>query len=175
MADEVPCCSSSALHDCSWCGAKEGSLPGIPRHKACGQCNITFYCSVGCQKKHWKEGGHKRNCLSPEDRKLKKAESLSIMSMRADEAKERRIQGECAICLEDLESTILSTLPCSHTFHKSCLSILREAGIAQLCPLCRAQLPPSAEKMFEDAASIYFPIKERVVRAHACWDTTAHL
>jgi TPR repeat protein len=32
-----------------------------PLH-ACSQCHTTHYCNRECQMKHWKEGGHKREC-----------------------------------------------------------------------------------------------------------------
>ncbi|XP_067683775.1 histone-lysine N-methyltransferase EHMT1-like [Haliotis asinina] len=30
--------------------------------KTCGQCQGPLYCSKECQRKHWKEGGHKKEC-----------------------------------------------------------------------------------------------------------------
>ena len=30
---------------------------------------MTYYCSVECQKKHWK-GNHKKYCLTPEERRV---------------------------------------------------------------------------------------------------------
>jgi hypothetical protein len=39
---------------------------------------------------------------------------------------------------------------------------LRKAGVEQACPMCRAKLPDSAGKMFDDAATIFFPIQWRV-------------
>ena len=35
---------------------------------------MAFYCSIECQTKHWKTGGHKRNCKTPEERSVAKAE-----------------------------------------------------------------------------------------------------
>ena len=31
-------------------------------HKPCSKCKVAYYCSVLCQKQHWKEGGHKQQC-----------------------------------------------------------------------------------------------------------------
>ena len=31
----------------------------------CGRCKRAWYCSRRCQKKHWKEGGHKKVCVEP--------------------------------------------------------------------------------------------------------------
>ena len=31
-------------------------------YKQCSRCTCVYYCSVDCQRKHWKEGGHKDEC-----------------------------------------------------------------------------------------------------------------
>jgi TPR repeat protein len=41
---------------CRVCG-KEGE-----GYKYCSKCTCVFYCSVGCQRKDWKENGHKEEC-----------------------------------------------------------------------------------------------------------------
>ena len=41
---------------CGVCG-KEGKV-----YKQCSRCTCVYYCSVDCQRKHWKEGGHKDEC-----------------------------------------------------------------------------------------------------------------
>ena len=30
--------------------------------KRCAQCHVVSYCGKECQTKHWKQGGHKRDC-----------------------------------------------------------------------------------------------------------------
>ena len=30
---------------------------------ACARCKVIMYCNVNCQKKHWKQGGHKQECI----------------------------------------------------------------------------------------------------------------
>ena len=30
--------------------------------RACKQCHTTQYCNKKCQRQHWSEGGHKREC-----------------------------------------------------------------------------------------------------------------
>ena len=47
----LPCCAT--------CGTPKTTRR--PLH-ACSQCHTTHYCNRDCQMKHWKEGGHKRNC-----------------------------------------------------------------------------------------------------------------
>ena len=41
---------------CGVCG-KEGK-----GYKQCSRCTCVYYCSVDCQRKDWKEGGHKDEC-----------------------------------------------------------------------------------------------------------------
>ena len=71
-------------------------------------------------------------------------------------------QNQCAICLESLSETPKLTLECSHTFHQSCLKELRKLALQQTCPICRANLPPSAKDMCIDAWVIFKPIEKRV-------------
>jgi len=59
-----------SLRDCAYCGASEGSIPGIPMHRACGRCEIVFYCGPKCQQWHWKAGGHKQHCIPKADRRV---------------------------------------------------------------------------------------------------------
>jgi len=66
-------CGSSSRTDCAWCGAKEGSIPGILKHHQCARCKLTFYCSRNCQRRHWREGGHKQSCVAPADRRASAA------------------------------------------------------------------------------------------------------
>ena len=47
------------------------------------------------------------------------------------------------------------TLPCTHAFHPSCIDGLRHFGMNNLCPLCRAELPPGPEKLYEEAVLRY--------------------
>ena len=41
---------------CRVCG-KKGE-----RYKHCSRCTCVYYCSVDCQRKDWKENGHKEEC-----------------------------------------------------------------------------------------------------------------
>ena len=78
--------SNSTHRDCAWCRAQESLLHSIPKHYACARCKITFYCSVQCQKRHWKEGGHKRHCFAPEQRKVVATIKTSAVSVTGSEA-----------------------------------------------------------------------------------------
>ena len=41
---------------CSGCGNNAAHL------RKCAACKVAAYCSRACQVKHWKEGGHRREC-----------------------------------------------------------------------------------------------------------------
>ena len=47
---------------CSWAGCGRTLVSSKNR---CGGCKRAFYCARACQKKHWKEGGHRRACQEP--------------------------------------------------------------------------------------------------------------
>ena len=46
--------ATPSLKDCANCGAPEGKVYGVTVHRPCSKCGITYYCSVICQKRHWK-------------------------------------------------------------------------------------------------------------------------
>ena len=45
-------------------------------------------------------------------------------------------------------------LPCGHAYCGGCLAELRSKRVAQACPLCRAELPPGVEGLFDLAVRI---------------------
>ena len=40
-------------------------------------------------------------------------------------------------------------LPCGHAYCRSCLAELRAKGVRQECPLCRAELPPGPDGLYD--------------------------
>ena len=43
---------------------------------------------------------------------------------------------------------------CGHRFHAECVLALQRSGVNNLCPLCRAAMPESADTMCEDAQTL---------------------
>ena len=50
---------------CSWSACGRELSADAAQNKRCGRCKSEFYCGRACQKKHWKEGGHKLACEEP--------------------------------------------------------------------------------------------------------------
>jgi len=46
---------------CGFCKHDEGSSQSQSLMQ-CKRCRVTYYCSKECQRKHWREGGHKEAC-----------------------------------------------------------------------------------------------------------------
>lgn len=59
------------------------------------------------------------------------------------QAEEGGSLGECAICLDGVES-LAKEMPCGHRFHGECLE--RWLGVHGNCPVCRHELPPAKEE-----------------------------
>ena len=147
--------ATPSLKDCANCGAREGTVPGSPTHSSCARCGLAWYCARACQAEHWKHG-HKQQCVKKEDRRVVRSEDDD------DRGAERATQPECAICLEPLTVASQSQkLPCKHTYHTDCVNQLRKFGIKQVCPLCRADLPPGPEQLFEEGIRRWVILERR--------------
>ena len=70
----------------------------------------------------------------------------------------------CAICLEQMDEYPACSLPCKHSFHSHCITSIRSRCTAKLCPLCRAELPPSASVLYDRAMNKYFDIERKQLR-----------
>ena len=73
----------------------------------------------------------------------------------------------CVICIGPVVAPV--ELPCGHAYCGSCLAELRSKGVGQACPLCRAELPPGVEGLWELAWRIYLRIVGMVKRGEASW------
>ena len=143
--------ATPSLKGCANCGAGENTIPGIIIHLPCSRCKITYYCSVICQKHHWKEGGHKHNCVAMEERSVEKATKsdggsggggggggvgeAAAAAAAAEEGGDIRV-----ICQYSLADEPCTKLPCSHVYHVACVEKLRSYDIKQVCPTCRVDL-----------------------------------
>eukprot|EP00173_Palmaria_palmata_P003935 Plantae.Rhodophyta-Palmaria_palmata.ctg4410.p1 GENE.Plantae.Rhodophyta-Palmaria_palmata.ctg4410~~Plantae.Rhodophyta-Palmaria_palmata.ctg4410.p1 ORF type:complete len:227 (-),score=15.20 Plantae.Rhodophyta-Palmaria_palmata.ctg4410:203-862(-) len=47
--------ASLQKYKCATCGS-------VCETQWCSKCRVTRYCSVACQREHWKYGGHKKHC-----------------------------------------------------------------------------------------------------------------
>lgn len=110
---------------------------------ACGRCVAVNYCSKMCQQQHWHKGAHKKHCISVEQRNPR--HQLPIVGQKHNSQSE-----ECAICHDILLSKEATKLPCGHSYHADCVTELRKFG-SEVCPLCRADLPPGPDKRCNNA------------------------
>lgn len=111
--------------ECSNCSLPEPLGAAFP---SCGRCEVVRYCDKECQKQHWKKGGHRDACLTPDQRKPQLA-APPHSAVKKDAEK----GPTCVICCDPIAHALPTTLPCSHVFHTRCLQTLRT------CPLCRAR------------------------------------
>ena len=136
---------------CNNCSTPESS-EGTSKLSACARCGIAVYCSRDCQRAHWK-ANHKQHCVIKAERSPKQHHHQQPKSLDDDEALIDTDTGEeCSICLDALTESTTCSLQCSHKFHILCVAELRKFGVTQICPLCRAPLPPGPEKLLLDAA-----------------------
>lgn len=122
---------------CTNCGTVD------PPHR-CGRCRVSLYCTRGCQRQHWAD--HKGRCVPPAERQPTEVAPVTE---------------PCPICMEELTSP-QCTLPCEHKFHTDCVDGIRKFGVSKVCPLCRADLPPGAEKLFDQAIRQFGIIARKV-------------
>ena len=59
-------------------------------------------------------------------------------------------------------------LPCGHSFCTGCVSELREKGVSDSCPACRAPLPPGPEKLWDLAFRVWWKLA-RAVGSNSTW------
>jgi TPR repeat protein len=117
------CVAAEWKKECAHCGTRLEP----ETTKTCAKCRETTYCGKECQVAHWK-GGHKGFCVRPEQRR----------PGLAAEGEEGSDGEKCAICLSKMDAAAV-TLPCRHSFHKTCIDTLRKYD--DKCPFCKGVLP----------------------------------
>jgi tetratricopeptide (TPR) repeat protein len=78
------------------------------------------------------------------------------MAMFSDEAGGEVEQ--CGICLEPFVDAY--TLSCFHTFCRGCISEYKKRGVNDVCPYCRAPLPPGVQESLDEC----FRMAARIMR-----------
>jgi len=121
--------------------------------KRCGFCGKKRYCDRKCQKRHWKNGGHKKGCIESVFDAVYHAQNQRLR----DDVVETN---QCPICQEEMPR-IPVTLPCGHMFCSCCVAELRLKGVSEKCALCRAPLPPCREKLFNHAQKTFSKCRNR--------------
>jgi tetratricopeptide (TPR) repeat protein len=157
--------SVSAIKACNHCKC-EGA-----QHK-CSRCKSAFYCGRTCQRAAWRE--HKVRCgqfcllrdaaaTAADTKTQQAAEAAGVEKMvktaEAQHAAQQRAEGapgkdDCTLCLDCIAPADALALACGHVFHRACVASLRKyaaSGISQLCPNCRAPLPPGPKQLSSDA------------------------
>jgi hypothetical protein len=130
--------------------------------KCCGRCKRVNYCSVECQKGHWKLGGHKKMCGKEGGSGARGEEGGSGArgdgagasvegGARGDGAGasvegDAPLQNPCPICLDNEDDGVggLMCYNCGQNFCEKCSA----GGLASLaaCPTCRAMLDVSEQE-----------------------------
>jgi hypothetical protein len=123
---------------CAHC-KKVGELDTMKR---CGRCRRVCYCSVECQKLHWKSGGHKKVC-GKEGRSGDRGDGVPGASGGVDAAPKH----PCPICLdsEDDAGDRSMCFSCGQFCCGSCKTSLNRRGVTS-CPTCRAEFGVPAEE-----------------------------
>ena len=159
---EVHACSDAT---CGKLGAKA----------SCAQCHRAYYCTAACQKRDWPR--HKRACRAS----VAAAARAATRVREATAARAARAAGgggggtgsaaaadeKCVICIGPLVEPV--DLPCGHAYCAECLAGLRSKGVAQTCPLCRAELPPGVAGLYELAMRAIDRVEGKVVRGEVTW------
>ena len=129
----------------------------------CSQCRRAWYCGKPCQKKHWKY--HKRACGAAVAAEARRA----TVRREATEARGgHRIDKEmCVICVSPVVAPV--ELPCGHAYCGECLSELRSQKVAQACPMCRAELPPGLDGLWDLAFRTLSRLKGVLGRGNFAW------
>ena len=128
-----------AAEVCAYCGKAE--VDDI-KLKKCTACLLVKYCSVDCQKNHWKQ--HKKAC---------RVRVVEIRDDRLFQQPEISHYGECPICclplpLDENKSPLYSC--CCKLICDGCELANQkreiEQGMEMRCPYCREPVPETLEE-----------------------------
>jgi hypothetical protein len=113
---------------CAHCKKEDG----LGTMKCCSRCKRVHYCSVECQKLHWKIGGHKKVCGKE-----------GGSGARGDTAggRDAPLENPCPICRdnEDDAGAFALCFSCGQMYCGKC-NVTSGIGTITSCPTCRAVL-----------------------------------
>ena len=135
--------------------------------RSCGQCHRAWYCNQDCQRKDWKR--HKSACraaVAAEARRATRAREATAAA-RAASGGGRPVNETCVICIGPVRAPV--ELPCGHAYCGACLTELRSKGVAQTCPLCRIELPPGVDGLWDLAWRSIKRVAGMVDRGEVAW------
>ena len=119
--------------ECANCGCSSSDEVTLSK---CARCGLVEYCGTPCQTMHWKKGGHKKRCVSREERSVAAAAEMNPSSPS---------DNDCSVCTDPRWLKPSVTLQCGHTLHAACIEDVREYGAQEACPSCRSPLPSKQE------------------------------
>ena len=100
---------------CSNCGKDEGGK------LVCSACKCVFYCNEECQKAHWKQGGHDKNCAEM-NKFCEKTGQCAVKSINDKSlSPSERVKG-----VRMLAGTGEYKAACKHGLNEALLEMLRE-------------------------------------------------
>eukprot|EP00040_Diaphanoeca_grandis_P003159 m.23976 g.23976 ORF g.23976 m.23976 type:complete len:268 (-) comp14434_c0_seq1:269-1072(-) len=121
--------------ECTNCGVEGNDL------KTCGRCKKAWYCSVECQKAHWKQGGHKVMCGKSTTSTNAEADAKAASKSKLG------LTNPCPMCLtnEDDLGRHAQCSNCGQLLCTDCRDKLEWIPRAK-CPTCKHLLDVDAKK-----------------------------
>ena len=158
----------SACRQVSYCGKQCQRAHWGAAHKA--QCKqFRELSAVAAKQKSTLSGnglqqespGSKRSPPQPTPEKARPVDRMQELASQPRKVLEQPDDGggggggfECPICLFCMAPEETASLPCGHMYHCECIKQLRERGVSDTCPQCRARLPPGPGQCFDEAVEL---------------------
>jgi MYND finger/RING-type zinc-finger len=142
--------------------------------KQCARCHCTFYCSVECQRNHWRQE-HRDECREMSFMRAQPEHSVDGALPQCGETTAVAVNTSCGICLEEPMSNPVVLRKCRHAFCFPCLQgwqqyhqpLHRVANSTPnefvsgrdnrniACPFCRQRMDKSATEEIMEMASLF--------------------
>jgi TPR repeat protein len=154
----------SACRQVCYCGKQCQRDHWAAAHRA--QCKQFRQLSAVAAKQKKARGGKglqqespssKRSPPQPTPEKARPVDRMQELANQPRKVLDQAEDGgdaECAICLFCMAPAETASLPCGHKYHCECVKQLRERGVTDACPQCRARLPPGPGQCSEEAVRL---------------------